>query len=687
MTVRERNMALGLGAVVLLAGVGYGAYWVYDNVIAGRAAIDELRRKVDEKQAKINAINNQKFQIDRWRRLSLPADTSTARSEYNQYLRDLMSSTGMLEQSISADKGEFKSPITHPTKPGKQPIYTGLVFDVDARASMRTLVAFLSKFQSSPRMHRIKKLTIERSETQAGVPKGPAAKGGKGGKGGKSFGDPRDDTPDLNVKITIEALIILDSEPLQKQNKVPDRRTMALEVASALRGLPIGVVLAAWSVGPTGPVVGPINPPLPARQRDYRKMEDKNIFRGAQRWSPPTPPPAEKLIEEDFNLMKYTRYFQLSNEVGRRGQILSSEARLWDFADRPKLGFGILALRDSVGTDRIPMLRSRPAGNHISTGGVLVYAHALKLDGEMLIQVKLNFSDPKQNRWWRYPMDDNFYRLHQDDIDALLKRKVIKPEEAGQLFLVSEPYWAKMIEDNRVKMLKGSKTRFEFAGSVHTSEIIDSDPNVRILKLPGTTWPPKPPRTLEGLTVGVDRLYPNADTIYNISKKHLDMLIANKVSVKPEDIDRVFVIHAAYYDELVADRLIVPNAGAFTFFHHLLRGDILHTDNDVVVLRLAEKYCECVHDDTEVNGKTVPGKKHWHEGYCLLHIGQTVEDALKVAVTPDEAKNILNPPAATPPTSTPPPVVSSEADQGSSRRVGLGRMRRAERAVPINEGD
>jgi hypothetical protein len=354
----------------------------------------------------------------------------------------------------------------------------------------------------------------------------------------------------------------------------------------------------------------------------------KNAFRESKPRVPRKP--RRPLAEDDVNLMKFLLYSQFTRQFSRRGEILSSEAKLWDMRKSPK--DGIWTIRAKPGSNRIPLIEDRD-------GWKLLYGQVLKVDGFILFQVRLNAAEPNYGvRWWRYPNDDNFYRLHQADLALLLASKKIKEDETNQVYLVTDWFWEEMMEHNKLKVHKGGKT-FQFADSAGTGHILEEAGYAKIIKLPG--MPPKQP--LEP-SFAVWRLYPDGTRIYGINPRHFRELIANRVRVKEDDIDRVYVMHTNQFDALVDDQLLQRVGGKVYFYQNLVHGDILSRDEKVVVIRLAEKYCWYPGTARRVVGKAVRVAPYWYEGYCCLKVGYTVQDALKEPLSAELVKGLLSVP-------------------------------------------
>src|SRR5262249_44560344 len=151
-------------AVVLGGGLGV-AYWFYSMITSTNQEIEGLNKEISEAKAKIKRVNDDKPLLDRWRRLSLPPDLNAGKGEDKQFLIDLTRKHNVHLEQFPPSPADTRSAVVHPGKPGKVPIYTGINFYVRARAKLGSLVSFLQDFQKAPRMHRIKTLTVERSDS------------------------------------------------------------------------------------------------------------------------------------------------------------------------------------------------------------------------------------------------------------------------------------------------------------------------------------------------------------------------------------------------------------------------------------------------------------------------------------------------------------------------------------------
>jgi len=115
--------------------------------------------------------------------------------------------------------------------------------------------------------------------------------------------------------------------------------------------------------------------------------------------------------------------------------------------------------------------------------------------------------------------------------------------------------------------------------------------------------------------------YPDREKIYGLQKNDLDALIRDNLA-NTGDTTRVFWVDKGRWDYLIADKMVTINGRAFAFKWDLVKGYVLRDDGNSVILRVDDKFCAYRYDE---NGRPHPA----HEGYCTLHVGGNVADALR----------------------------------------------------------
>jgi hypothetical protein len=132
--------------------------------------------------------------------------------------------------------------------------------------------------------------------------------------------------------------------------------------------------------------------------------------------------------------------------------------------------------------------------------------------------------------------------------------------------------------------------------------------------------------------------YTDRDKIYNLRKEEFDNL-TREGAVRSDDASRVFWVDKGRWEFLIADKMVTVNGRAFAFRWDLVKGYVIRDDGKGVTLRVDDKYCAYRYTGEGGQGGGRPARPH--EGYCTLHIGGNVADALHTPLKEDEIKKIL----------------------------------------------
>ncbi len=431
MNPRERLLAVAVLGTVILAGGAFLFYQLFYVPFRDRSA--SLARLVEEgerKQAQIDKIQADRPKLVRWRHLSLPSDADVAKREYEKYLSELVRKSGFEDVGVAMRNTDSRSTLT---LPGKGPVYTGLTYTVQGRASLASLVAMLEGFYRTGLMHQIKNLTIQRPQTLRQQQR----------------------KDDLDINMTVEALIVGGAE--SRKHLLPlDRRLLSatLSNVTAPASGPGGLAVALWVASPTGPM-GPGDLPVPPRR--YEAIAAKNIFFG------PPVAPAEQPTEPERELTK----FAFLTDITRNDKRV--EASLYDrYTNRQT------RLRVEPGFDRFSLLESGQ-GNTVIHGVVKRIEHR-----SLVFQVQLAASAPDDSPTRRYRDPEIIYRLHRADLETLVQGGVVRTEEGERLYQVDRDYWESLVRDKVVR-LEGSD--FVFRWELIRGTVIRSDNRQVILRL------------------------------------------------------------------------------------------------------------------------------------------------------------------------------------------------------------
>lgn len=238
MTQRERRLM-----VVLLAILGVGtAYAVVkfaflDRYLRLNREIEQAEEEVDRKESQLNALRADVFLLQEGRKKSLPAPAHQAAQAYTAYLKPLLEKAGLKVEDFAPAGLDARSGTT---LGGKKTNHRILTFTVRAKGPLKTVLTALENMQKTPVLHRVKNLTLDRSESA------------------------KDDR--IGVQMTVEALLMGDVPADHKLVMKPVEKT----------------------------VPAAVNP-----RREYAQASLRNPFLGYQPPPPPPPPVVKKEEPEE----------------------------------------------------------------------------------------------------------------------------------------------------------------------------------------------------------------------------------------------------------------------------------------------------------------------------------------------------------------------------------------------------
>lgn len=374
MNQRERVLAVSIAVTVLVGGAGFLFNEGFLKPLAERGDnARKLQQDIEDRREQLHQILADRPRLDRYRRLSLPADIEMDRLEYEKYFTGLMTDSGFESASFSIVPKSLETRTTATltgARKGPPPPFTRLGFAVQAHGTVGHLVKLLDAFYHAGFLHQIHKLSIQRTVTMVGPQTG------------------RERPDELDINFDVEALVVTGAEKRPFLLPPVDNKTLALEAAFGMVHGPSGLALAAWAAGPTGPA-GPRILARPAR--NYADIASKNIFSGAPESQP-------------GDTVEVTRYVYLTDITFSKGRY---EAFLYD-----RYNNHTTRLRSSAGFDRF-----RISDND---GKPVVHGQVVHLDSRFLI----------------FKADGRYHALHvgqnleealrkslsRDEVDSLTKR-------------------------------------------------------------------------------------------------------------------------------------------------------------------------------------------------------------------------------------------------------------------------
>jgi hypothetical protein len=318
MNPRERMLAMGVLLVVVLAGGLFLFHRLFLVPLDERDQnIARLEQEVQTKRDHIQEVIAQFPKLERARQLSLPANADLAKREYARYLNELMRDSGFSQGTFSITPPRDVDSKTAPTVGNKGPVYKKLTFGVQAHSTLGNLVTMLQKFYETSLLQEIKKITISRPLTAAGPQQ-------------------QQQQNDLDINLTIEALIVTGAEDRPYLKPGVDRRLLLIDTVTAMRGGPAGLALVPWVPGPTGR----FGPQVLARSEgQYAAIAEKNVFLGSVQERRPE----DVLVSQFVHLTDITQNARRS-EAWLYNRLTESRTRL-----RAEKGFDSFRIVDEKG--------------------------------------------------------------------------------------------------------------------------------------------------------------------------------------------------------------------------------------------------------------------------------------------------------------------------------------------------
>jgi hypothetical protein len=150
MTPRERVLAMGVGAALVVAIGSYGVNSVRKGFQIKHDQIEQLETKILSQESAITdgLLNRKKIELVSSR--SLPSDSERAQADYTEWLIGLVKSSGM-----NAPKWSF-----NPRDIAEQGVYRRYGFSVSGSGTIESLNRLLYNFYEKDYLHRITTMKI-----------------------------------------------------------------------------------------------------------------------------------------------------------------------------------------------------------------------------------------------------------------------------------------------------------------------------------------------------------------------------------------------------------------------------------------------------------------------------------------------------------------------------------------------
>ncbi len=391
MNPRERFLASILVAILVAVGGGVAfmqLLWKPRQEYRDRIANEQ--EEVANKMVQLKKTRDSLIRLQRYRELSLPADPDRAKREYGNYLNATLIKSGFAPGTFNVNSRGVDTrnvPVfdnrNGPSAPGKKqtPIYSKLTYTIEGPARVENLVRFLEAFYHTGLLHQIKELSITRSNT----PNAP--------RPGQAGPNPQQQKNELDIRMTVEALILSGADNHNYLLPNINSQYLVADTLAAMGGKPMGMGLALWALGPTGPHGPGV---LAERSRNYQAILGKDIFFG-----PPTVVPSKTAEELDYmQLVKLT-------DITRTAEF--REATLYQWFDEKTA-----RLRTTMGHNQYRLVDEK--------GHLVLQFNVVKiLDQDMILQV--------EDRYYSMHVGWNLAQaleqpLSDKQVEAILKERV-----------------------------------------------------------------------------------------------------------------------------------------------------------------------------------------------------------------------------------------------------------------------
>jgi len=284
---------------LVVAGVGFfGYYFVLSPLQAKDKQILKLDEEVGDRQAKLLKIKKSQPDLERWKKMSLPANVDRAGDAYFGLLTETLGKANFSNTpTVNSKPPETKTGV--PLFANKSPIYKKLAYSIQVKGDEAALVDFLEKFYKMPVLHQIHELIVTR----------PVTSSAGGGRGNAAV--PQED---LDINMTIEALVL---DTAEKRNKaLPDLKPEE------------------------------VPPVLATEKREYMTMAGKNLFYGPYR------PRQTRDVAQRFDVRQFVHLDGVTGEGKEAIATLYDRYHNEDYRISSRAGFGFQVERFYYLTNR-----------------------------------------------------------------------------------------------------------------------------------------------------------------------------------------------------------------------------------------------------------------------------------------------------------------------------------------------
>jgi hypothetical protein len=152
MTLKKREIILAISIAALLGVLAI--YWFWPTAGESFADLsakrDKLAVDLENMRTRVRQAHKATQRLAAWQLRALPADAESARSLYQNWLRELVDRAKFRNAKVNAVEGQ-----------SRRDVFTLFDFDIQCQGTLEQLTRFLYDFYSAGHLHKIRTLTIK----------------------------------------------------------------------------------------------------------------------------------------------------------------------------------------------------------------------------------------------------------------------------------------------------------------------------------------------------------------------------------------------------------------------------------------------------------------------------------------------------------------------------------------------
>lgn len=193
MNQRERNLALIVGALLLVTAGMFTWDWVSSAFQQRNRALAALDQQIEEKQQIERDGQRAAKRLRTYQTQSLPSNVESARSLYEAWLLNLVTDVDLAAPTVDGVAA-----------PARKDVYTQVAFRIGGKGNLQQVTRFLHQLYCANHLHRIKKMILK----------------------------PVGDSGQLAVDVQVQALVLPGAADSKELQTTPSQRLALADLAS-----------------------------------------------------------------------------------------------------------------------------------------------------------------------------------------------------------------------------------------------------------------------------------------------------------------------------------------------------------------------------------------------------------------------------------------------------------------------